>query len=94
MLDLLDHWGADLRGRDDTPQTRSKLERVGRFRVVVEAERSSPHRLSDLAVDGTDLIELGYHPGPALGRALDELLDSVVGDPALNRRETLLERAR
>ncbi len=94
VLDLLDHWGADLRGRDDTPQTRSKLERVGRFRVVVEAERSSPHRLSDLAVDGTDLIELGYHPGPALGRALDELLDAVVGDPALNRRETLLERAR
>ena len=94
VLDLLDHWEADLRGRDETPQVRAKLEEVARFRAVVEAERSSPHRLSDLAVDGTDLIELGYHPGPALGRALDELLDAVVGDPALNRRNTLLDRAR
>ena len=47
-----------------------------------------------LAVDGTDLIELGYRPGPALGRALDELLHAVVADPALNRRETLLDRAK
>jgi tRNA nucleotidyltransferase (CCA-adding enzyme) len=94
VLDLLDHWDADLRGRDDTPRTREKVEQARRFRAVVEQERSSPHRLSDLAVDGTDLIELGYRPGPALGRTLDELLDAVVDDPALNRRETLLERAK
>ena len=94
VLDLLDHWDADLRGRDDTPRTREKLAQAARFRLVVEQERSSPHRLSDLAVDGTDLIELGYRPGPALGRTLDELLRAVVDDPGLNRRETLLERAR
>jgi len=94
VLDLLDHWDADLLGRDDTPATRAKRDQAARFRAVVEAERTSPHRLSDLAVDGTDLIELGYHPGPALGRALDDLLDAVVDDPALNRRETLLDRAR
>jgi tRNA nucleotidyltransferase/poly(A) polymerase len=94
VLDLLDHWEADLRGRDYNTKTRAKLEQVARFRVVVDHERASPHRLSDLAVDGTDLIELGYRPGPALGRTLDELLDAVVDDPALNRRETLLERAR
>jgi len=94
VLDLLDHWEADLRGRDDNTKMRAKLEQVARFRVVVDHERSSPHRLSDLAVDGTDLIELGYRPGPALGRTLDELLGAVVDDPALNRRETLLERAR
>ena len=94
VLDLLDHWEADLRGRDDTTRTRAKLERVARFREVVESERLSPHRLSDLAVDGTDLIELGYQPGPGLGRALDELLHEVVENPTFNRRETLLERAR
>jgi tRNA nucleotidyltransferase (CCA-adding enzyme) len=93
VLDLLDHWDADLRGRDDTPRTREKLAQAAHFRHIVERERSSPHKLSDLAVDGTDLIELGYHPGPALGRTLDELLDAVVEDPSLNRRELLLKRA-
>jgi tRNA nucleotidyltransferase (CCA-adding enzyme) len=93
-LDLLDHWQADLRGRDQTERVLEKLARLARFRVVVDGELGSAHRLADLAVDGTDLIELGYVPGPALGSTLAELLAAVVDDPALNRRETLLERAK
>jgi tRNA nucleotidyltransferase (CCA-adding enzyme) len=92
-FDLLDHWDADLRGRDDTETVREKLARVSRFRTVVEAELTSPHRLGDLAIDGTDLIALGYLPGPELGGALTELLDVVVVDPSLNTRTVLLERA-
>jgi tRNA nucleotidyltransferase (CCA-adding enzyme) len=92
-LDLLDHWDADLRGRDQSERVREKLARVARFRDVVAGELGSAHRLADLAVDGTDLIELGYEPGPALGAALDRLLAEVVDDPALNRRDTLLARA-
>ncbi len=94
VFDLLDHWDADLRGRDTSPAVAEKLDRISRFRVVVEGELGSPHRLSDLAVDGTDLIELGFQPGPKLGGALDDLLNAVVEDPALNRRETLLDRAK
>lgn len=46
---------------------------------------------SDLAIDGDDIIsELGADPGPALGRVLDELLERVIADPALNDRPTLL----
>ena len=60
----------------------------------MEQERSSPHRLRDLAVDGNDLIELGFKPGPQLGRILHELLDAVVEDPALNIRDQLLARAK
>jgi tRNA nucleotidyltransferase (CCA-adding enzyme) len=93
VLDLLDHWEADLIGRDQSAQTLAKLERLRDFRQLVKRELTSPHRLSDLAVDGTDLIELGYVPGPALGRALDDLLAAVVTDPSLNRRDTLLARA-
>ena len=92
-FDLLDHWDADLRGRDDTPAVRAKLDRVTAFRAVVDAELTSPHRLSDLAVDGADLIALGYRPGPELGEALAALLESVVEEPALNHRDTLLTRA-
>ena len=93
-LDLLAHKEADLIGKgDDGPRDEEELARLRRFRHLVEHERSSPHRLADLAVDGTDLIAIGYRPGPALGHTLAELLDEVVEDPSLNRRETLLARA-
>jgi tRNA nucleotidyltransferase (CCA-adding enzyme) len=92
-FDLLDHWDADLRGRDRTPAVEAKLERVARYRGTLSAELTSPHRLSDLAVDGGDLIELGYEQGPALGEALSTLLEEVVEAPDRNRKETLVERA-
>ncbi len=46
---------------------------------------------ADLAIDGRDLMrELGLEPGPMLGHILDELLERVIADPALNDRPTLL----
>ena len=95
-FDLIDHKHADLlgkRGLGEEPPT-AELEELERFRRVVERARKSPHRLADLAVDGNDLIELGYAPGPAIGRTLRDLLKDVVDDPGLNTRETLLGKAR
>ena len=48
-----------------------------------------PFSLRDLAVDGHDLMALGYQ-GPALGRALRSLLDRVVEGSLPNEREALL----
>ncbi len=49
----------------------------------------------DLVVHGDDLIaELGLPPGPTIGRVLDELVERVIADPALNDRPTLLLLAR
>ena len=90
-LDLLAHRAADLAGKAVPQEEWDWLER---FRTLVEQERTQPHRLADLAVDGSDLIELGYAEGPALGRALQTLLAEVVEEPARNRRELLLGRAR
>ncbi len=93
-LDLLDHKQADLLGKGAAGALdEDAVERLVSFRSVVERELTSPHRLSDLAVDGTDLIQLGYEPGPLLGRTLAGLLEEVVDRPNLNRRETLLARA-
>ena len=95
-FDLLDHKHADLlgkRGTDGEPPPLEEIEALARFREVVKQELSSPHRLSDLAVDGDDLIELGIRPGPQLGRLLHDLLDAVVDEPALNTRDELLARA-
>jgi len=96
-FDLIDHKHADLlgkRGTDGEPPPLDEIERLGSFREVVEQERSSPHRLRELAVDGNDLIELGFRPGPQLGRILNDLLDAVVEEPALNTRDQLLARAK
>ncbi|HEU5215470.1 MAG TPA: HD domain-containing protein [Gaiellaceae bacterium] len=96
-FELIDHKHADLlgkRGVEGEPPPLEEIEALARFREVVEQERSQPHRLRDLAVDGNDLIELGLRPGPQLGRILHELLDAVVDEPALNTREQLLGRAK
>jgi tRNA nucleotidyltransferase (CCA-adding enzyme) len=90
-FDLVAHKAADLQGKQP-PQ--EELDEVARLRSLLEQERAHPHRLDQLAVDGADLIELGYREGPELGRALEDLLDAVVDDPSLNTRETLLARAR
>jgi tRNA nucleotidyltransferase (CCA-adding enzyme) len=94
-FELVDHKEADYLGK---PGSGSEgplpdVEKVAAFRALLERERTSPHRLADLAVDGNDLIELGFRPGPPLGQALRELLHEVVADPRRNTREQLLRRA-
>ena len=49
---------------------------------------------SDLALSGSDLIAAGFTPSPALGRILSDLFSSVLDNPALNDKETLLALAR
>lgn len=89
-FDLLDHKQADLAGKHGNGR---ELERLRGFRKVVEGQRSSAHRLRDLAISGDDLLALGYTPGPQIGRVLRTLLDDVVRDPSLNERDILLARA-
>ncbi len=96
-FDLLDHKEADLagkRGSAGEPPPLAELSALATFRETVERERTSPHRLADLAVDGGDLIAIGFEPGRRLGSVLNELLDEVVDDPQLNTRDELLSRAR
>jgi tRNA nucleotidyltransferase (CCA-adding enzyme) len=95
-FELVDHKEADYSakpGKDGLPPL-ADLEKLARFRRMLEQEQSQPHRLKDLAVDGNDLIGAGFAPGPQLGSTLRELLHLVVDDPSLNTREQLLERAR
>lgn len=91
-FDLLDHKRADLLGKG--PADEKDLERLRAFRKVVEREKTSAHRLRDLAIDGDDLIAVGYKPGPGIGHTLRALLDEVVRDPAANARDHLLQRAK
>ena len=49
--------------------------------------------LKDLAVNGSDLIALGFSPGKALGRCLQELLEQVLDEQRPNDRTALLAAA-
>jgi tRNA nucleotidyltransferase (CCA-adding enzyme) len=49
----------------------------------------------DLAIDGNVLMkELGVAPGRIIGQILEELLEAVIAEPALNESEALLGLAR
>jgi putative nucleotidyltransferase with HDIG domain len=95
-FDLIYHKEADFLGKPGPGGGRlyEDIAKLERFRKLLEKERLRPHRLADLAVDGNDLIALGFTPGPELGHVLHDLLHDVVDDPALNTKDALLRRAR
>ena len=49
--------------------------------------------VKDLAVDGRDLMELGFAPGPQLGHCLEQLLVKVLDEELPNERSILLQAA-
>lgn len=55
-------------------------------------ENNSACTLSELEIGGRDLAKLGIG-GKEIGRILDRLLERVIEDPELNRRELLIELA-
>ena len=64
-----------------------------RVEAILEAEEALSVR--DLAVDGSDVMTaLDIPPGPRVGEILNHLLEEVLENPSLNRRETLMERIR
>lgn len=88
-IHLADWWGNRLRA-GDPPDPIVDIYR--RARAVLRHDAALA--VDDLAVGGDDLIALGLEPGPAFGRILETLLERVVEDPTLNRREVLLEMVR
>lgn len=72
-----------------------RFEKSIGFRKCLEevvAEKSA-FSLKHLAVNGKDLIENGFEPGPQMGVILKKLLNEVM-EGALNDKEALLHRAK
>jgi len=91
--DLLALRAADVRGMGGDQDAPARLAGFSaRIREVINEGHALTVRA--LAVDGNDLMELlGLGPGPAIGTILEELLQAVLDDPALNERGKLLEMA-
>ncbi len=56
-------------------------------------DNKEPVRINDLCVNGDDLKKIGITEGVKIGKTLNTLLASVIKDPSLNNRDTLLRIA-
>lgn len=74
-------------------ERRRKLENIIQIRELYRNALRNKEcvTLKDLAVTGTDLINLGIAPGKELGTLLNELLDMVIEDPAWNQKGKLCD---
>jgi len=74
-------------------ERRGKLENIIQIRELYRNALRNKEcvTLKDLAVTGTDLINLGIAPGKELGTLLNELLDIVIEDPAWNQKGKLCD---
>ena len=75
------------------PEERDIFSQIHAYLAQIEAEDACL-TIRDLAIDGTDLIALGYAPGKALGTCLQHLLDQVVDETLPNEKAALLAAAR
>jgi len=62
------------------------------FREIVA--HNEAFQIKDLAVNGDNLISLGYQQGRQIGEALNQMLDMVIESPELNKKKVLTELAK
>lgn len=84
-------WTAALRV-ESAPEARARTLRL-LSQVRDDLRRGVPMSLRGLAVDGGDLMERGWRPGPQIGATLRRLLEAVWEDPSRNERAALLALA-
>lgn len=60
-------------------------------RIAAIRQQDMALKVTDLAIDGNDLMKLGVPQGPQMGKILNNLLEKVIDDPNLNSKEKLLE---
>ena len=83
---------ADMSGvRGERADPRAVMPLLDRVDALVAADQA--FTIKDLAVGGEELASIGWPRGPAMGRLLAELLETVLDDPDLNTRERLLDIA-
>jgi hypothetical protein len=94
VADLFDLRIADMLGNGLKQGFPVSLDQM-RTRIQRLLESSGALRVTDLAVDGNEVMdEMGLTPGPAVREALEALLEEVMDDPSRNTREHLLARLR
>jgi len=84
---------ADRLGHRPEYQALEKVERIGEIAREILA-RQDCLSLAELNIRGSDLLELGFPKGPAIGAALRRLLDLVLAGRVKNETAALRQAAR
>lgn len=90
FLDLLEMEKADISSQN--PYYIDRLENLENVKEAYKKVYKGPTKLSDLSVNGRDMIELGYK-GENIKKILKYLLKQVIGEPKINEREKLISIA-
>lgn len=87
VFDLLDLRLADKKGG----RFPNKVYGILKLREMIREEinKKPPFTAKDLALNGHDIMEMGFKPGPVIGRIQKFLLELVIDEPELNAKETL-----
>lgn len=88
---LLDIRRADIKGQK-FDYDKERIEKVDNIERLLEEvlEENQCFTLKDLAVNGRDLIQIGFKSGKELGETLNMLLDGVINEEFENNKEYLL----
>ncbi|MBR2460302.1 MAG: HD domain-containing protein [Clostridia bacterium] len=93
LMKLLELKAAD--NLAQAPEVAYRLKEYDRIREIMAEmlQKNACFSLRDLAINGDDLIALGYKAGKALGNTLSCLLDAVICGELPNQRDALSEQA-
>jgi len=95
FLDLLKVKRADKRAQIPSDLQKG-LEYVDSIENMYIELRNKNHclALKDMAINGHDLIDMGFREGREVGRVLSKLFKKVLDNPSLNEKNTLKELAK
>ena len=93
FFDIIDVHIADDMGKAPKYSKRIELYKRIKERTREIIEHNECYSVKRLEIDGKDLLALGYR-GEEIGQELKRLLDMVIEDSSLNKREILLESAK
>ena len=88
---LLDVRRADIKGQK-IDYDKDRIEKVDNIERLLDEvlEENQCFSLKDLAINGNDLIKIGYNTGKILGETLNFLLDGVINEEFENDKDILL----
>ena len=89
IFNLLALQKADIKCSNKNATIDHIIEREKRIKEILNNKEAIS--VKDLAINGRDLIEMGYKEGKIIGQLMDYLLDKVLEEPELNEKSKLID---
>lgn len=87
VFNLMELQKADIKCSNREASIDHILEREKRIREILENDEA--YKICQLDINGNDLMDLGFDEGPILKEILQYLLERVMEEPSINKKEAL-----